>query len=379
MTCGWRDLSEAWQNGLSVSSQQADRAAVVDVAEPAATSEENKRHSFREVVDHWRKMRYPMCAVGTRVHYDQLLALHFDYMMDKPINDITPRVIDDWLALMKKQIGRTGQSMLRKSFDKELTLLGVILRHYDEYFEDPVFRFPIKKRHRTDAVVKRDAGQRDRDLPYEDFLKVLAVARTFEQGQTLEALMTVQYRQALRVSEGCALHWEDVRLDFRNPENSVIRVSKHMEWTRKRGMQSVISLGYKNSRAAGAVKELPMFPEVFKVLRAMYYVGAKGLIFKNRSGTFFSYRQVQDLYERAFKKAGVEFTGTHSLRHGGCRAVYNETGDIALAGQILGNEDSDTVKVYARRDRSALKRLVGSHWEKSRSESELHELARTGI
>jgi hypothetical protein len=42
------------------------------------------------------------------------------------------------------------------------------------------------------------------------------------------------------------------------------------------------------------------------------------------------------------------------LRHGGCRAIYNETGDVALAGMILGNEDSDTVKVYARRDKKAL-------------------------
>lgn len=364
--------ARAWQNGLIVM-PQPNYAAVIE----AAPSTESKGPSFGDVVEHWRKMRYPMRAIGTRVHYDQLLDLHFDYLMNKHINDITPRVIDDWLALMKKDIGLTGQSLLRKSFDKELTLLGVILRHYDEYFEDPMFRFPIKKRHRTDAVVKRDTGKRDRDLPYEDFLKVRATALTDKQGVVLDALMTVQYRQALRVSEVCALHWEDVRLDLQQPENSTIRVARHAEWSRKRGMQSVVTLGYKNSRAAGAVKELPMFPEVFEVLLGLYHDGATGFIFKNRNGTFFSYRQVQDLYERAFKKAGVVFTGTHSFRHGGCRAVYNETGDIALAGQILGNEDSDTVKVYARRDRSALKQLVGKHWKKYQGEGALHDPART--
>lgn len=173
----------------------------------------------------------------------------------------------------------------------------------------------------------------------------------------------------------CALCWEDVRLDLRAPENSVIRVARHIEWSRKKGVESVISLGFKNSRTTGAVKELPMFPEVYFALRELYYVGARGLIFKNRQGTFFSYRQVQDLYERAFKKAGVEFTGTHSLRHGGCRAIYNEAGgDMALAGQILGNEDSNTVRVYARRDRGALKRHVNSHWQNWEADcTNLHE------
>jgi len=51
--------------------------------------------------------------------------------------------------------------------------------------------------------------------------------------------------------------------------------------------------------------------------------------------------------ERLLKKFGR----VHTLRHGGCRAIYNETGDVALAGMILGNEDSDTVKVCARSDK----------------------------
>ena len=108
-----------------------------------------------------------------------------------------------------------------------------------------------------------------------------------------------------------------------------------------------------------------MFPEAFAALKELYFIGAKGLVFKNESGEFFTFRSIQWRYERAFNEAGLPFTGTHTLRHGGCRAIYNETGDVALAGMILGNEDSDTVKVYARRDKKALQKLAQAHWKRA--------------
>ena len=43
--------------------------------------------------------------------------------------------------------------------------------------------------------------------------------------------------------------------------------------------------------------------------------------------------------------------------------VYDRTGgDQALAGQLLGNEDSDTVKVYARRSKKALREAAEREW-----------------
>jgi integrase len=77
--------------------------------------------------------------------------------------------------------------------------------------------------------------------------------------------------------------------------------------------------------------------------------------------------QIQNAYERAFARAGVPFNGTHSLRHGGCNLVYNQTGDMAVASQILGNEDPDTVKVYAKPDARALQDVSNRAWEASRA------------
>lgn len=108
---------------------------------------------------------------------------------------------------------------------------------------------------------------------------------------------------------------------------------------------------------------LPLFPESFEALKKLYFVGAKGLVFKDKRNSFLEYRTIQWRYENAFAKAGVEYRGTHALRHGGCREVYNQTGDLAVAGMLLGNQDSDTVRVYARRDPAALVKVAETAWQ----------------
>jgi site-specific recombinase XerD len=46
--------------------------------------------------------------------------------------------------------------------------------------------------------------------------------------------------------------------------------------------------------------------------------------------------------------------------------VYNETGDLAVAQQLLGNADLETTLVYAKRQKSALTKVAATHWERSR-------------
>ena len=87
-------------------------------------------------------------------------------------------------------------------------------------------------------------------------------------------------------------------------------------------------------------------------------------MFKNDCKTFFEYRSLQHAYTRAFNRCGLEYGGTHNFRHGGCQLIYDRTGgDQALAGQLLGNEDSDTVKIYARRSKTALKEAAQREWD----------------
>jgi len=263
---------------------------------------------------------------------------------------------------MKIRVGETYQSRMRKSFLHELTLLGVILRYYSEYHDDPEFRYPIKRRHREDAELRVSEHDKPKDLSVDEFIRFREALASGLYGEVMAALATVQYFQALRISEAAALHWEDVHLNFRVPEESRIRISRHIEFSRKRGLSSKIAPGFKNSHATGGMKELPLFPAAYSALRELFYVGAKGLVFQSPEETFFEYRQIQRAYNIAFKKAGLPYRSTHVMRHGGCRAVYNETGDLGLAAQILGNVSPDTVNVYAKRHKSALTNYAKTKW-----------------
>jgi len=279
------------------------------------------------------------------------------------VHEVTPTVIDGWLDALKAARESSYRPTLRLSFEKELSLLATVLRFYDEYWDDKSFKLPIKKRHRENAQVVRRVGKEERGLSYGDFLRVRDAIIDSKYGEAIYVLMTLQFRQALRIGEAAAVHWEDVTMDFKVPLNSSIRIRRHLDWARKQDHTSHIADGLKSSAAAGISKELPMFPETFEALKRIYVVGGTGLVFRNDRGTFFEYRSLQHAYMLAFKRAGADYGGTHNFRHGGCQLVYDRTGgDQALAGQLLGNEDSETVRIYARRSKTALKEAAQREW-----------------
>lgn len=343
-------------------------AAIFDAS--ADTEVKPTGPSFADVVAEFRQKAYPLRSRTTCLQYDKLLKLHFGSLMHLSVNDITPKVVDDWLWTLKRELKKSIMRDKRKSFEKELDLLQVILRHYEKYNDDNQFRCPIKQRHRDDMWVVRKEGHKDRDLPREQFNLVREKLRR-KRGDLWWALFTLQWSAALRISEAAALHWEDVSLNWREPAKSSITVCRHVEWPRMKGQKTLITPGFKNSKGLGGKKVIPLFPEAFEALKTLFHLGAKGLVFPGTHGQVLEYRQIQARYVEAFAAAGIEYQGTHALRHGGCRDLYNETGgDLATAGHLLGNEDSDTVKTYAKRDRSALFKVNERRWASLRDDVE---------
>ena len=52
------------------------------------------------------------------------------------------------------------------------------------------------------------------------------------------------------------------------------------------------------------------------------------------------------------------------MRHGGCRRVFNEVAELSIAQQLLGNSDMKTTLVYAKRQASALTKVVHGYWDR---------------
>lgn len=318
---------------------------------------------FTKIVNEWQKRVFPSLEVSTRVAYEKLVRLYLGTFSKLGIYEITPQKVDAWLDELKDPKGFAMKSSRRKSFSHELDALSTILKYYENYYDDPNFRFPLKQRHRDAVNLNRPSTPKQKDLKEEEFLKFRTELQKGEIGKILAAMATVQFYQALRISEAAGIYWEDVLLNSKIPHQSRLRIVRAVCWPRKLGMPSFVKGGFKNSKANSGVKEQPLFPEAYEAIHHILGERNEGLVFQV-DGKHFEYRTIQYAYDQAFKKAGLPYTGTHVMRHGGCRKVYNETGDTAIAQQHLGNSDIQSTMVYAKREASALTKVAQEHWEK---------------
>jgi integrase len=346
--------ARSWQRGMETGETPA---SVLD-EKPTRTGP-----LFKDVVEEWKRRSFPRLKLSTKISYENLLRLFFGELQDCTIHEITPQKIDAWLDKLKSPEDWIMQSKKRTTFKNELKLLATILNYYGDYYdEDADFRFP-KDRHRKAARLNRQKA-RPKDLKEEEFFLFREALRTLNgKGEMLATLATVQYYQALRISEAAAIHWQDIFLDPKIPSWSRIKVARLVVWPRKKELSSHIQNGFKNAGSNDGVKEQPMFPETFEAFRKMHYKGAHGLVF-HVDGRHLEYRAIQSAYDRAFKKENLPYRGTHVMRHGGCRRVYNEGGDLAVAQQLLGNSDLKSTLVYAKRSASALTEVAQKHWAK---------------
>ena len=361
----FRSVEEArtWQKFIEMPANPLDPVKVV-----------NKTPLFTKVLDDWRLRSLRSKAPGTIDQYERMLGFHFGKFMDKHMNQITASLIDSWIDELTDPKGWRMQDPNRKGFDHELTLLGTILRYYANYsdqYGDPDYVVPIRKRH-EDRVVNVKTGKsvsKKKDIPEKEFWTWRAELAKGKYIAIMPPLATVQYYNALRISEAPAIWWEDVFFDWKDPENSYILIRRHLYWPRKKGKKSRPLPGFKNSKhLANETKELPMYPEVFEVLKKLYTPGAKGFVFQ-MDGEFLEYRWIQHAYDHAFKRAGLPYSATHVMRHGGSSDVLNKSGgDVTLAQQQLGVTNLKTAMGYAKREERALSKHVKERWAESRKQ-----------
>lgn len=361
------DEARAWQAHLETIETLTSVAKNVVASATPETEKKDSGPTFKTIVDEWKSRMYPTYGKGTCIDYDKIIRLNFDPLMPIAIRSITPKAVDEWIDWLRASITRSDQARRRQFFTHELRLLTGILNYYREYYDDRDFFFPVKKRHRSAVKLRREFKTAPKDLPVSEFMKFRDELLQGAFGVTMAAMATVQYFQALRISEAAALHFEDLLLDFHDPVNSRLRVVRHVVWIRKAGVDSYIEGGFKNAKANGGIKEQPIFPETYQAIQLMLQQrgnGTHGLLFMNDEKTFFTFRQIQNAYNRAFARANLPYSGTHVLRHGGTRNYFNKAnGDLAIAQQILGNTSLDSTLVYAKRNTNALNQLARKEWE----------------
>ncbi len=317
--------------------------------------------TFADAVAQWKAQTFQQLAHTTRLAYEKMLDLYFDDLMPMRMKRLDVKAVDRWISGLKDPNGRFMKSKRRIAFKHELSLLSGIVLYYREYI-DASYQYPILERHRSDVHTGRTRKPLTKYLTVKEFFRFREELKKGTRGDLFAALATVQFFQALRISEAAGLCWEDVEFDEVSPRNSRLIVSRSIVWTKRKDDPSYLRDGYKNSASHGGSKAQPLFEESYIVLMGLRGESSTGLIF-TIEGKHLDYRQAQYVYDEAFANAGLPHRGTHKMRHGGASFAYQSTHDLEVAKQLLGNSDLQTVLRYAKGEVEALDKFAAARWK----------------
>lgn len=325
---------------------------------------------FKDLLLLWRNRHVDELSTNTKIRY-QTIEITFDFFKHLQIPGIKSQHVDIWLEIMIRDAEEKKSK--RQSFVYELRILKSIFHFYKEFFEGIRFEIPIRKRHFQRAILPgkiKKVGSKN--LTRKDFNLFRRSLMAFaHEGKTLARLATIHFLHALRVSEVAALHWEDIYINEQDPASSFLRIQRSYKWHSPR--QTKLELGFKNSAANQGIKDLPLFPESYRMLRKMKKEKTKkgepltGLVFYTVTGKPFTYRMIQYAYDCAFKEQGLNFRGTHILRHGGCRDHYRKNENLEIAQQLLGNTNLKNTIIYTDSKGEALAKSIRREWRKRKT------------
>ena len=309
---------------------------------------------FKDVVNHWLENYVPVVRISTQRHYRDLLK-GLLWFADKYMDEMTPDLIVAWLTDVKKKKYRTS----RHSFRKELKLLRQIFSYYKETF-DYCFVCPAHPRHVRLAFIK-EAPVKNKELLEADFLKFRAKLETLKDGQLYAALATLQYYCCLRISEAAGVFKQDLKFGDKPEENRGV-FRRALKTSGFKGDKAAIGDLKNSNEIQGGYKTLPLHPEIKKYVEPFANSVDSGAIFKI-DNEYLSKRKIEYTYYKAFKAAGLEFRGTHVLRHGSISEFFSQHADMGVAKLQLGVKSMKTVEVYIKPLQKNLDKFVHDKWK----------------
>jgi len=272
------------------------------------------------------------------------------YLIDCPLSsinleDMSPRHISDWLIWLSKQ----PMGKRRESFHEELALLNTVLTWYQET-QDPSFVIPILKRHRTKDIYFKEISPRRPDY----YMKPEEVRRWLEalsarRDRTYFYLGDLMVHTGLRVGEAAGLCWDAVDLESSRP---CLRVIRTLGWE-KNGRPyfknqakndssiRIVSLPKSIAQELRSIKEAGTFP-VSGDVETVFPV------FVDRKKRALPYSRARYHFNKAFEKAGLDWSATHISRHTFATLSLKATRDLSSVQAAMGHASQSQTQQYAK-------------------------------
>jgi integrase len=220
----------------------------------------------------------------------------------------------------------------RYSFDLEIKELKAIFNWYRE-FKDYTFIVPLTKAHIKIGKVRKK-------IPKNKKMTLSQVERfllAFED-DLYRDLAIAQFFTCSRVSEVAGIQFKSINLnDF------LLTIKDVVVWDK--GKRFVELKPYTKNNE---MKLIEISSPLLKVInkRATLKFSDSDYLF-HINGEALSYRKIQHHYNKAFKKAGLDFSGTHTLRHSMASIARQLTGSIDSVQSLTGHKSSRQAEHYS--------------------------------
>jgi integrase len=297
-----------------------------------ASTTDEKRYTFSDLVSEWKPFHYLKLEPSSQQFYDKILprlALLNRYNVD----EINAGVID---GLIKYWVTDYPKSKQRLTFEKELTILKVILNFYRSR-KNQNYAIPILDEHYAASDFTKKAKKPVQALSQEELGMFLEALRMSANPQNYSLALT-QFCLGLRVGEVCGLAWEHIDLKHR-----IVQIAQTISWDTDSWEPRV-----KERPKNGRVRVL-VLPEILvEELEKMKATRDTNVSFVfHRAGKPLRRIAIARAYNRILQGLGIRHvSGTHMLRKTSATQANEVTGDFHAVSKLLGHSSVNVTMKY---------------------------------
>lgn len=298
---------------------------------PELELEKTKRKSspkFSDAYEEYKEMRFGDLEFSSIEVKEARLKVFYDELKDVHMEDLTADFFKN-LILKKKKVYADYKKRL--SFDREIKEYKAIFNWYRD-FKDYRFVVPLTKFH-------NQLGKMRKAIPKNKRMSVPQVQRFFEsfENELFRNFAIVQFFSCARVSEIAGLQTHSIDL-----EEGTLLIKDVVVWSKQKFFVELKPYTKNND-----VKYVRLVKPLYDIFVDRLSKGDPCLYVFHLKGEPLNYRQIQHHYDKAFKKAGLKFSGTHTLRHSMASIARDLSGSIDAVQSLTGHKSIRQAEHYA--------------------------------
>jgi len=288
--------------------------------------------TFGDVYQQYCKLHLPTISLSSRTVKQRRLERFVVPLLDVRIQDVTTEVINELVLFSKRKHYELTPNRAKWNFTKQLKDLSSLFSWWLENL-DPKFYNPVRRSHYKLGILK-EIPFKQREISQKEFQKFLSCLK-----QPYLDFAYLQLFVAGRVGEIAGIHLKNIDIPNRR-----LLIKEVMTWVKGKPH---IKHCPKNGKSRGTYLNDKMI-EIIERRKKMVPLGSP-LLFNNRHGQPMSYNQIQEAYNRAWKKAGLshKFSGTHQVRYCAAQMSRRTCGSLDAAMALTGHASARMAEKYS--------------------------------